>query len=878
MKQKLKKVGFAATLLVMLLTCLSVSAETEGDFTYTVSDGNAVITKYSSDESNVVIPDTLGGYKVTGIGDSAFLNLTKIKSITIPASITHMDYGAFMNCTIEQINIPSIESWLGITFETNKESSNPLYTGNAYLYIDGKAVTDIVIPSTVETVPDMAFYNYKGLKSLTVSNGVKTIGKKAFQKCSNLSDITISGNVQKVDDYAFSDCTQNKRITITDNCDNISGITAGIPNITEAIISDGITSIGKNAFRNCTALSYVTIPNSVQTIESAAFIYCNSLSNVILPEGVKTINGGFDFCTGLESITIPSTVTDLSSFAFNSCKNLKSVNIGTLAQWLNLNMDSGSSNPLNNGTAILYIGNTPFTELNVPSDVTVIKPYLFYNYAALSSFKGHSKLKEIGTYSFYGCSGLTSLVVPESVSVLGDHSFEKCTGITELTIAGNLADVGSWVFKDCTTLKTVTLTKGITFESIAGATDNALSKYSFNSDNIERVVLSNVRSIPAYAFRNLSGLKSIEIPNTVRTIGEKAFYKCTSLESVTIPSKVKSIEYATFYGCKALASVTLSEGVTGIGEAAFDGCSALKSISIPGTVQSIGSLAFRECKAMEALTLAYGIESIKNSAFAGCENLLSVDVPNSVTSLEKAAFANCYSLEQVKLSDNITKINDAVFSNCTKLVKVWIPANATISDNSFYNCICDLYCETSLEDYTDKNPDLLWVDTSSISDIIVYPPEKVTYKEGEALDLTGLYLTVRYEDGEWDFYDGFEVSGYDSSKIGKQTVSVKYKNKIVTFDITVKSAALTESTVSPTDNNYNFNIKLSEAKPGSVIAVSVTDAEGRLLDIRLINCSDALSYSVSVPKKANASKAYIFTWKSIKSMSPYSKKEMLELN
>lgn len=135
MKQKLKKVGFAATLLVMLLTCLSVSAETEGDFTYTVSDGNAVITKYSSDESNVVIPDTLGGYKVTGIGDRAFISCTKIKSITIPASITHMDYGAFMNYTIEQINIPSIESWLGITFATNGESANPLYTGNAYLYI-----------------------------------------------------------------------------------------------------------------------------------------------------------------------------------------------------------------------------------------------------------------------------------------------------------------------------------------------------------------------------------------------------------------------------------------------------------------------------------------------------------------------------------------------------------------------------------------------------------------------------------------------------------------------------------------------------------------------------------------------------------------------
>lgn len=100
MEQKLKRAGIATALisLLLLLTGLPVGAETSGNFTYTVSaDGTAMITGYSSNESDVVIPDTLDGHRVTGIGGEAFYNRTDIRTLTIPSSILRIGGDTFIN-------------------------------------------------------------------------------------------------------------------------------------------------------------------------------------------------------------------------------------------------------------------------------------------------------------------------------------------------------------------------------------------------------------------------------------------------------------------------------------------------------------------------------------------------------------------------------------------------------------------------------------------------------------------------------------------------------------------------------------------------------------------------------------------------------------
>ena len=68
-------------------------------------------------------------------------------------------------------------------------------------------------------------------------------------------------------------------------------------NIKQIIIDDGITTIGRSAFRDCSNLTSVTIPNSVTTIGGSAF----------------------ENCSALTSVTIPNSVTEIGSGAFYSC-------------------------------------------------------------------------------------------------------------------------------------------------------------------------------------------------------------------------------------------------------------------------------------------------------------------------------------------------------------------------------------------------------------------------------------------------------------------------------------------------------------------------------------------------------------------------------
>lgn len=96
--------------------------------------------------------------------------------------------------------------------------------------------------------------------------------------------------------------------------------------ITSIDIPSGTTTIGNNAFQNCTRLTSVTIPNSVTSIGSQAFERCTNLTSVTIPNSVTLIDGyAFRDCRGLTSATIGNSVTTISNNAFYNCFLLASV-------------------------------------------------------------------------------------------------------------------------------------------------------------------------------------------------------------------------------------------------------------------------------------------------------------------------------------------------------------------------------------------------------------------------------------------------------------------------------------------------------------------------------------------------------------------------
>ena len=158
--------------------------------------------------------------------------------------------------------------------------------------------------------------------------------------------------------------------------------TANIPASVEYnSVTYSVTSIGQNAFHNCTALTSVTIPNSVTSIGNQAFDHCESLTSVTIGNSVTSIGtSAFESCSGLTSITIPNSVTSIGNTAFNWCSGL--------------------------------------TSITIPNSVT-----------------------SIGNYAFYQCTGLTSVTIGSGVTSIGNSAFYNCTNTTDVYCYPNAADL-----------------------------------------------------------------------------------------------------------------------------------------------------------------------------------------------------------------------------------------------------------------------------------------------------------------------------------------------------------------------------------------------------------------------------------------------------
>ena len=234
--------------LAIALLATPVLADTFGEWTYSVANGEATITGYSGSGGAVVIPSEVNGIPVRQVGNDhppVFgYNNTNITSITIPNSVTSIGDIAFYLCRgLTNVTIP------------NSVTSIGLYA------FSHTSLTNITIPNSVTFIGDFAFFNSTNLTSITIPNSVTSIGMQTFNYCTSLTSITIPNGVTSIGPSAFGYCTSLTNITI--------------PN--------GVRSIGGWAFSNNTNLTSLTIPNSVTNIGEYAFNYCTGLTNIILP-------------------------------------------------------------------------------------------------------------------------------------------------------------------------------------------------------------------------------------------------------------------------------------------------------------------------------------------------------------------------------------------------------------------------------------------------------------------------------------------------------------------------------------------------------------------------------------------------------------------
>ena len=224
----------------------------------------SVVSNTYDTENNVgtlVIP------KGSSIGNNAFQNVTGLLSIEIPDNMKgSVGSYAFDGCT-------ALKS---ITMSKNTSSIGDYAFQNCK-----NLVADMVIPNGQRTVYQYTFYNCNKLTSITIPDSVTLIGRYAFQDCHSLTGVYIT-DIAKWCAIEFYDNDSNP-LYYAHNL-YLNGEL-----VTDLVIPNDVTSIGKWAFYGCNSLTSVTIPDSVTSIGDSAFSKCSSLTSINIPDGVTSI-------------------------------------------------------------------------------------------------------------------------------------------------------------------------------------------------------------------------------------------------------------------------------------------------------------------------------------------------------------------------------------------------------------------------------------------------------------------------------------------------------------------------------------------------------------------------------------------------------------
>ena len=148
---------------------------------------------------NLVIPDTIDGYTVTEIGESAFANQTSIQTVKFPANLKQIGAKAFANCTgLTEVTLPDTivgvgsYAFSGCTTLKKATLNNGRINIVAGMFANCTALSEVVIPDTVENVNIYAFLNCKSLKNLKLPASIKEISISAFDGA-GITTVTYAG-------------------------------------------------------------------------------------------------------------------------------------------------------------------------------------------------------------------------------------------------------------------------------------------------------------------------------------------------------------------------------------------------------------------------------------------------------------------------------------------------------------------------------------------------------------------------------------------------------------------------------------------------------------------------------------------------------------
>ncbi len=609
----------------------SAAVQIEGNYLFSVDENDkATISKYLGSESNVVIPNYLGGglYEVVSIGESAFVGNISIKTVYIPNKVQTIRDTAFFSSTLQTI-----------TFEANSQLNSI-----GYRAFSESMLNSITIPSGVMTISSYAFAYNNNLLTVTFETGsqLQIIGNSAFYG-TGIATILIPNSVTIIEDYAFANNNQ----------------------LTSVSFENGInlTEISYGAFSNTSYLKNIIIPASVATIRSSAFLDSLHSGKLVIPTTVTTIES-YAFQSEMVLYTAYESKPVGWDSSFAGYQVTVHYGVMTSGDYLYKVIDANS---------VAIIGHTGTSEsVIIPNElngktVTEIGGAAFAYTPVLTYVFIPNTVEHIGIRAFYNANDAnrvqnsTRLAIEfeenSSLKIIDDSAFYNAY-LSNIVIPNSVLEIRYQAFRDANL-------QGVSFESDSSLeliTTNAFAYNYFSSISLP----SGIDVVENYAFDNWSVitiyLEEDEVPyswgldwhfssgygfyhNVVAGVNVYGNFIYGDLDEFTVEIKgftgnVDSSDTSN------LITVTIpkyinNKTVVRIGNAAFKNkaVSYFYYVYIPNTITSIGQEAFRESSIRLIFEENSTLEIIENEAFYG--GLFGhLVVPKSVKHIGDSAFLN----------------------------------------------------------------------------------------------------------------------------------------------------------------------------------------------------------------------------------------------
>ena len=467
MPSTVKKIGKEAFYSCSRLSSINLSSAL-------ISIGESAF-EYCQALSEINIPN-----KVTTIDGYAFYRCGSLKSVVIPDSVVTLGWRAFAHCS----SLEYVEVGKGVTviqtqtFMSCKNLEDVEFSGEVtaiqdHAFAGCSSLDYIELPASLKELGMSAFSNCTSLSRIKIHDKLESLDYGVFSGCTALSEAFFYGTPEQWDAVtkgssntalinivrcvrAEGDCSKNDSTEYSDVMWRLFwdgelvidgyGEMASYSNgkdtkapwlrleagsdITKVVISDGVTSVGRYAFLNCSNITSVELPDTLAKIEENAFYECSSISEISIPENVKVIqNYAFYKCSSISSIRIPGGVTVIYAAAFANCSALENVEIAYGVRTI-----KGSA----------FYGCTSLVEINLPSSVTSIEMYAFSDCTHLVSIDLGGNVEFIGAGAFENCTKLAAITIPASVTTMQYRTFRNCSDLKTVIFEGNAIELSEY--------------------------------------------------------------------------------------------------------------------------------------------------------------------------------------------------------------------------------------------------------------------------------------------------------------------------------------------------------------------------------------------------------------------------------------------------